>query len=46
MSRKSTNKMNNAMSAYAKRMYFDTEPKEVKVSDGSFEDEMVNDFAK
>ena len=38
--------MNNTMSAYAKTMFLDTEAKEVKVSDGSFEDEMVSDFAK
>ena len=46
MSRKTANKMNNAMSAYAKRMFLDSEAKEVKVSDGSFDDEMVSDFAK
>ena len=32
------------MSSYAKRMFLDDEAKEVKLSDGTYDDEMVSNF--
>ena len=32
------------MSSYAKRMFLDNEAKEVKFSDGAYDDEMVSNF--
>ena len=34
----------DAMSSYAKRMFLDDEAKEVKLSDGTYDDEMVSNF--
>ena len=34
----------DAMSSYAKRMFLDDEAKEVKLSDGANDDEMVSNF--
>ena len=46
MSRKGANFITNSMSAYAKWMFLDTEAKEVKVIDGSYEEEKASDFSK
>ena len=34
----------DAMSLYAKRVFIDDEAKEVKLSDGTYDDEMVSNF--
>ena len=40
------NSITNAMSAYAEWMFLDTEAEEVKVTNGSYEEEMASNISK